>query len=1767
MKKSFCIIAMLFIGNFVAAQKTVSTLHFKTGDLVIRENMVAEKINAELNKGRFGGNVYAILVFDKPATPAAQTMLRTAGVKLLYYLPDNAYQVCMKTVPSFSQLYQAGVRAVVNMQGAAKLGRELKEAIAGNATPSHLLLVNLQLYPGVKLADVSSVLNFYGITITKKEYANQGLLQVSVPVAKIPAISELPFIASVNLSHMQYELLNQRERGAFGLTNLLSSEAAGRNLSGAGITVGVGDNSDPTLHIDNTVNVINRNPAYQLFGHGRHVTGTVSGDGIVEERFRGVATNSRVVTDYFDYVLIKSPLYYTDYQMTVTNNSYFNGLVGCPGNREYNELSAYADKQLYDNPFLQHIFAAGNDGNRTCSPYSTPFGTIKSGYQCAKNVLDVADYSITSDNLNTSSSRGPVADGRIKPEITASGSGVWSTGFNTTYIQGFGTSHAAPFVTGVWALLTQRYQQLNGGANPKSALLKAVICNSGDDRGNPGPDYSWGFGFINPRKAVEILENNRYYSGNITTGGNMSQIINVPAGTRKVKVMLYWHDKEASPLAASALVNDLDLTVVDGGTTYQPWVLNPAPGLVNTPAIRSTDHLNNIEQVTIDNPGSNITVQVNGFDVPDGPVEFFVTYEFVMDEIKLEHPYGGEKFAPGQEEVIKWTATDNSSNTFTLEISTDDGATWMVIDNAVAANQHRYRWTVTASYTNKGKIRITRNGGGTSMTSPGNFTILDQQLLTAAVPCEGYIDLSWTPSSSITDYEVLQLVNGVYTRLTTTTLLNYRVTGLDRNQIYFFAVRPRLTDSTGLRSNAAVIKPALSTPCNGAEFNNDLAIDSLIAPSHGRQNTSTALSANNPITVRIKNLDDVATSGTYDIAYQINGGPMITETSTAVIAAGGTIDYTFTSAANLATAAVYTIRVVVTKAGDLQNANNEKTYTIKHVSNPPLVLPFTETFEATGAADEYKTSFFSLSNANRFDFSTANNNGRLRTFINSGAAINGNRSVTMDAINYNDVIAGNTLTATMNLSAYTASSGLRFDFKFKNHGQLKLPGAGVWMRGSDVQPWVQIYDLSSNQGGLGEMKQVSYNINDLGQPVSTSFQVRFDLQSETSANNGSYDIDAPDMDDGFMFDDITITEATNDVMAVSILSPEQFHCGASSVAVTIRIRNTTNTTFTNVPVFYRLDNSGGSTAGIIPSLPPGFTDYTFPVNANLPFFKTYDIDVWVKNTGDNYAVNDSVNNYMIYNSPVIHTFPYLQRFENDEANWFAPNAYTSWKWGQPFKGIINKSADGVNGWFTNLRGAYKQNEFSYLYSPCFDVSSLIQPVLSFSHIIQQEDNCNCDYHTVEYTTDNGNSWQRLGTVGSGTNWFDSSNLSWRRNLQRWHVSSSDIPTGATNIRFRFLFSSNQLTQREGVGIDDIHVFDKATIYTGANTTVSQPVSGSNWIHFNSGGNIVASINPMGQNLGNTDISAFIHTGAVRFTASQYYLNRNLVIRTANAPTDSVIVRFYFTEQEAAALIGATGCTGCSKPTDAYAVGINKYSGTALNENGTLADNGGAYFYITPQKTDIVPFNNGYYAEFKVLSFSEFWINTGGPFPTTPLPVTLLSFDGVKRSPDIQLQWQTSSETNSSRFEVERSQDKNNRFLTIGTVAAKGNSSQKTSYTYTDRNVLQKSSRFHYRLKMIDADGKYAYSNVITFTNRETDVFIENIYSNPGGSQLVIAVGNKLGVKDMQIRIINSMGQTLMSRKYNYQDTRIDIGAIAAGSYMIEITGNNGAGFRQKFMKH
>ncbi len=176
--------------------------------------------------------------------------------------------------------------------------------------------------------------------------------------------------------------------------------------------------------------------------------------------------------------------------------------------------------------------------------------------------------------------------------------------------------------------------------------MKAIICNTANDLGNPGPDYSYGFGRMNLLRAVRLLDSARYFSGAARQASVDASSITVPANTAQLKVFLYWQDPAASPFAPLALVNDLDLQVIgpDGATTL-PYILDTLPANVTNPATRGEDHINNMEQVVIDNPQAGAyTIKIKGTRIAQNNQQgYIVTYDPAPKEVELTYPFAGAR--------------------------------------------------------------------------------------------------------------------------------------------------------------------------------------------------------------------------------------------------------------------------------------------------------------------------------------------------------------------------------------------------------------------------------------------------------------------------------------------------------------------------------------------------------------------------------------------------------------------------------------------------------------------------------------------------------------------------------------------------------------------------------------------------------------------------------------------------------------------------------------------------------------------------------------------------------------------------------------------------------------------------------------------------------------------------------------------------------------------------------------------------------------------
>lgn len=1755
-------------------------LRLASGIVFPDKNISAEKI-AAINKRqlRVRGRQLLVVQFDEMPTVARRQELAQAGISLLEYVPDNAYMAIVNGDIKWDVLLRNKARAVVELKAEQKMQPQLAQGLYPRRIINAGGTLDIWIsFPGAYTEmEVREELQTRGYVVSSDLYKDYRVLALTIPAERLRDLAVLPFVEYMQAAPGADEILNNKST-VNALANVLQSDLpGGRQLTGSGVVVGVGDDANPLRHIDVQDRIINRSAA-TANTHGLHVTGTLAGAGIREERFKGFAPGATIVSQVFSGILANAPAYVQDHGMVITNNSYGNVVDDCLSFGVYDLYSRVMDQQQLQLPFLQHVFAAGNSGNYLCGNYVAGFGNVLGGYQTAKNVISVGTATEL-EVISPGSSKGPVKDGRIKPDITAQGARVYSTTPTNLYGVSSGTSMAAPAVSGGLALLYERYRQLHAGANPRNGLMKALVCNGATDLGQPGPDYSYGFGWLNLLRSVSMLENNNYISQQVNAGATNTHSFTLPAGSNiaQLKVMLYWNDEAANALAAQALINDLDLQVSGPGGSWLPQLLDTVPGRVDRAATTGEDHINNIEQVVINDPlPGTYSFQVKGTRLPNSnQYEYFLVYDTVPAGTILTYPLGGEHFQANDSIYISWESAGTTGQQVNIEFSADNGNSWSMLESAVDAATRQYKWFVPAvAATNQARIRLSNNSTG-AVSQSETFVIVGVPTVTIPpVQCEGYIAINWTVVAGATDYEVMLSSGGEMRSVAITPANTYTISGLAKDSSYFVTVRARVNGAPGRRALAVNRIPSTGT-CAGNISNFDLKMDAIVSPVSGRLHTASALTAGSEVIVRIKNLDNMATSGGIPVAYQLDDEAPVQATATATIAALGVYIYTFAVPVDLSAPGTYRLKTYVSYPTDVVRANDTIYTIIRQLDNPVIDLtqPLVEDMEAS-ADTAFTTRQTGLPGLDRFDFIGSTSFGRIRTFVNSGIARSGRRALTLDADRY--TAAGNvdSLTGTFNLQGVDPlTEDVRLDFMYKHHGQQSNAANQVWIRGNDQQPWLPVYDLYGNQADPGDFRRsASIEVSDLltqaGQSFTSSFQVRWGQWGQMlAADNKSAA--------GYTFDDIRLYRVVNDLQLISIDTPIVASCGlGTAVPVRITLRNSANQAITSVPVRYQIDNQAVVTE-IVNNIPGNSSiSYTFNATANLSSLDLHQVKVWVDLAGDTFRDNDTAV-VILNNSPIITNFPYLQDFESGAGNWYTAGKNSSWELGTPAAIKINRAASGQNAWKTGLHGNYNDGELSYLYSPCFDISGMTKPTLSLSIALDLED-CGtslCDGTYIEYSGD-GKTWQRLGNAISGVNWYNknfSGNELWSvQDYTRWHVATATLPAGYSQLRLRIVMSSDPYVSKEGIAVDDIHIYDNIQGIYAAPPYISQlatqpAVAGNDWIHFTDGGKLLASVKPNGQEMGNTGIQAFVHDGAVRNYNNQYYHDRNLVITPAqNQLTDSVLVRLYFTDAETEALLAAADCSTCPRVGSAYELGVAKYSDSKnATENGSLDDNTAtSWLFADPASVRKVPFDIGYYAEFKTKRFSEFWLSKGR-LDNQPAPsASLSSFDVVKAGTnDALLTWVMGNEFNIDQYAIEMAKGNTaydqNQFTVISTMPSKGNSTVAQSYTYTDTEPGKTGVRY-YRIRITGIDGSVQYSAVKALLF--TDELSWQVYPNPtsGSSWLVYQMNAD---EQAHLRIYNLQGVVVKQQKLTgnsfVQKVEIDLSAYSGGMYLFELTGTRG----------
>ncbi|MEO6166663.1 MAG: S8 family serine peptidase, partial [Chitinophagales bacterium] len=895
------------------------------------------------------GSFFALMQFDQlPNTTVRREISTVTGITFLGYLPENTYYVKIPAAIEAARLYNYKVRGIYRMLPAYKLSPQL----TGSVLPAHALnadqtiRLNVTYYKGL---DQESILKKFAAlhisAIPKSALVN--VLSITVPVNSIQGVAALPFVQYIEPVSPPGEPENYESRTDHRNNFLQNDYASGLNYNGDGIWIGMNDDGFIGPHIDYTGRldqswVIGENNSSNT--HGDHVSGILMGGGNLDPRLKGNASGSmlKVYTAYSD---LGEPLYEGFYDVP---NSYINPGIkinstsysdGC--NVGYTTLTQTIEQTMLDYPEFIHVFSAGNYGGTNCGPINGWY-EITGGHKVAKNCITVGNVD-KEDLLATSSSRGPTKDGRMKPEVCAVGTDVNSTQPNNNYGLLSGTSMSCPGVAGTFAILIDAYKDLNGGAYPPSSLLKAALMNTADDLGNAGPDYKYGYGRINARRAYLTLRDKRYLEDVIDQGETKSFPLTVPEGVKEVRVMVYWHDATASLGTPKDLVNDLRLQVTDPtNVTFDPWVLNPLAqkDTLDKPARRSIDTLNNHEQVTIaDAPGGAYQITIIGSSIPAGPQPFVIVYEFLYDELTLTYPAGGESWKPGEKEKIRWDSY-GGSGLFTLEISSDEGQSWTSVASSIGDTKRFYDYTIPTSATVSGKYKIRVNRGLLSDESDTLFSIISVPAgLTLVSSCPDSVKLSWAAIPNAISYEVFKLGEKFMEPVGTSTTNSISIGGLNPNNEDWLSVR-------ALGTNDAAGRRAIAIKKTTGLINCILSTDAAAIQMEPGAATYTSCMGLNAVAVsmKIKNEGLNPISG-FTVNMKSGNSSQVTEFFSESILPGNSANYQFGATADLTGAGTNLLQCWSDMPGDQNPFNDTVSSLIEVLQVASVSIPFYENFE------------------------------------------------------------------------------------------------------------------------------------------------------------------------------------------------------------------------------------------------------------------------------------------------------------------------------------------------------------------------------------------------------------------------------------------------------------------------------------------------------------------------------------------------------------------------------------------------------------------------------------------------------------------------------------------------------------------------------------------------------------------------------------------------------------------------------------------------------
>lgn len=543
------------------------------------------------------------------------------------------------------------------------------------------------------------------------------------------------------------------------------------SLNGTGIIAGVWDGgSVRSTHQEfangSRVTVLD---AAAANNHATHVGGTIGAQGTIANA-KGMATQVSIAS--YDWNSDQSEMTSRaataanqfDTKIYLSNHSYGYS-DGWDGNTwggngtdqnaadfsfgQYDATARSLDGLMYNAPYYIAFWAAGNDGTDNPSTGATVTiggvsvaynpaihppgdGVYRNGFETigshgiAKNLITIgaANDAVTSSTRDPSkstltgfSSTGPTDDGRIKPDLVANGASLYSTSSSgdALYTTMSGTSMASPNATGSAVLVVDQYKRLFNSAM-RASTLKGLLIHTATDIGNPGPDYKYGWGLVDTKKAVDLIRDHHTYplktriiEDQVTTTTTTRTYSFLWDGASPLRATACWTDPVGASTTAhdsrtARLVNNLNLKLIaPNGSEYFPYVM-PFVGTwtvasMNQNATTGINNTDNVETVLIQSPGLNGTWQAV-VSYSGALTNNAQAYGLILsgtadtpNTVNVTSPNGGETFYRESPYAITWAS--NVSGNVSIELL-KGGALHSVL-SASEANDGSFTWSVPSS--------------------------------------------------------------------------------------------------------------------------------------------------------------------------------------------------------------------------------------------------------------------------------------------------------------------------------------------------------------------------------------------------------------------------------------------------------------------------------------------------------------------------------------------------------------------------------------------------------------------------------------------------------------------------------------------------------------------------------------------------------------------------------------------------------------------------------------------------------------------------------------------------------------------------------------------------------------------------------------------------------------------------------------------------------------------------------------------------------------